>query len=240
MPKLLLCLLLALSLSAAPAIVDSGNAHAVANGTNGATTSAINTIGATLLILAISAYTGGPADNPDDSAGNTWTPLTTYAQAAGSFRVTIYYDASPTTSATHTFSNSGTGNYTSIAVIAFSGTGATPFNTENGADSVDAALGLQTGAITVADGDLVISAAGIYFGAPSVTLSVDGGLTITDQVHNAGVSEGIALAWGVKSGSGGINPTWTPSSSKGLAVTIADFDADAGGAPPSARRRIVN
>lgn len=90
-------------------------------GASPTTSSAIDTIGATLLVFSASNYTPGQSFmDISDSAGNTWTQV---AGASGSStNQWIFYCISPITSAAHTFSVTSGSNYASIQVGAFSGT----------------------------------------------------------------------------------------------------------------------
>ncbi|MDP3139799.1 MAG: hypothetical protein Q8N17_26115 [Burkholderiaceae bacterium] len=85
------------------------------------TTAAIDTTGATLIVV-IQRQEGSPATPMSDSEGNTWIELTKYASANFGFGVRGYYCISPTTDASHTFTN-GTGAGYALAVLAFDNTG---------------------------------------------------------------------------------------------------------------------
>lgn len=78
---------------------------------------AINTTGATLIVIQESRF-GATPGAPTDSAGNTWTALANHNDG-GAYHVRYYYVCGPTTSASHTFTP-GSATWTSIA--AFSGT----------------------------------------------------------------------------------------------------------------------
>ena len=78
---------------------------------NSVTSTAINTTGANLIVVNAAWYSAGSADvTISDSEGNTgWTALTTRTSTLVSNR--LYYKYAPTTSATHTFTLSGTNSY---------------------------------------------------------------------------------------------------------------------------------
>ena len=77
-------------------------AHAIVGSSTGnnATTSAIDTTGATLLVALIVTDTGG--GTMSDSKGNTWTALTAHS---GGTTVTgqLFYVSNPTVGSGHTF-----------------------------------------------------------------------------------------------------------------------------------------
>jgi hypothetical protein len=196
---------------------------------NGFTTSSIDTSGASLLVAYISSYASAAAPSITDSNGNTWNYLTTYTQAS-SVRGRIAYAINPTVGAGHTFTVSGTTNYPSLGVAAFSGVDtSSPYEVENGAVTVATAASLQTGSITPATNNaLVISGASI--GSASVTVSVDSGLTeIGELALVGGQAFGVCLAYLIQGTAAAINPTWTNSVSGYLATAIASFEAAAGG-----------
>jgi hypothetical protein len=96
-------------------------AHTIKASTDGAaaTTTAVDTTGANLIVLALGWATGGTQPVISDSAGNTWV-------AGDSFPVSyladnLYYCINPTTSATHTFTASGTASAPHLGVVAVSG-----------------------------------------------------------------------------------------------------------------------
>jgi hypothetical protein len=83
------------------------------------TTSSIDTTGATLLVVTIHHYAPN-APSLSDNKSNTWSLA--HNQGAGNERTRIYYCFNPTVGSGHTFSNTGTLNYASMSVLAFSGT----------------------------------------------------------------------------------------------------------------------
>jgi hypothetical protein len=221
--------------------------HAIANGVNGATTSGIDTTGATLLVLGVSDFTGGPGVTISDSKGNTWTALTAFSNSAGAMRVRIYYAWNPSVGTGHTFTSAGTGVYTAIAASAFSGieTGSDPYQgdvtgiSDFGPDSIP----MSAGSLAVAASDLAITVEGTPFGASTTVWTIDAGYTITDQYHQSGVTEGVGLAYYIDSGSGATkNPGWDPDIVVSAAATHATFQAAAGGdvTPPTLGSLAVN
>ena len=159
MRKLLLALLCCLP--ALAQFTPVGSAYAISSNANTATTSATSTVGATLIVLAVTSYQGSAGITPTDSTGsNTWTPLTEQSYTAY-MRTRLWYCINPVTSASQTFSASLTGSYPSIAMYAFSSGTATPaFDQQNGAafgDQVTANPGNVTPAYA---NELIITAVG--------------------------------------------------------------------------------
>jgi hypothetical protein len=195
--------------------------------TTSVTTSAIDTTGANLLVLALSNYQPGPVATISDSKTNTWTPLTTYEQA-GQNRIKLYYVAGPTVGSGHTFTaTNATAQYPSVAVAAFAGAHASPFRAESGqaGDTGDAS---QRHPGSVASGgatDLFVSGCS-ELGA-GITLSVDSGFTVTDFLPGDSNSIGIALAYKIQTSASAENPGWTPSAVMYTMCNLAAFTAAA-------------
>jgi hypothetical protein len=207
------------------------------HGVDGATTAAIDTTGATLLVAVVSDFTGGPGITFSDSKSNTWTSLTAYTNTAGQMRVRIYYAyaTSGKVGSGHTFTSAGTGVYTCACVAAFSGTdtGADPYNADVTGinDFGPVATPMSTGSLTVDAGHLSITGAGIPFGAGTTVMTMDdGAYTIAEYFHTSGVTEGAGIAYWINSGgSTSKNPGWDPDISMGAAGTHATFEPSAGG-----------
>lgn len=193
-----------------------------------ATTTAINTTGADFIIVAVCSYSTTPVTN-SDSASNTWSQLTEVQAVSANAHLRMFYVQAPTTSASHTFSTNA--NFYAIAVAAFSGSQATPFDVQSTASATS--LTIQPGSITPAgNGELIISSVGMSAdGASGQTWSVDSSMTISDQIApTGGAHNGLALAY-LLSSTGAINPTWTASGggSPNQAAAIAAFKGSGGG-----------
>jgi hypothetical protein len=203
----------------------------------GITTAAIDTSGADLIILSVNGYKGYVNDStvPTDSASNTWTALTSKAGGTVSY-VRLWYCHAPTTSGTHTFSwNTGSNTAGGLAVAAFSGSAAVPFDVQNGAVN-SSSLTIQPGSITPSEGNcLVVSAVCTtddMTGAPAVdsSLSLSSSPTMSGP-WSSGNTEGMGLGYLVQVGAAAINPTWTATgtASWDQAAVIASFKAAGGG-----------
>lgn len=232
--------MLACVLQGAPALISG--AH-TAFGSPGAptTSSAINTTGATLLIVTLNQYALDPnTATVIDSNGNTWVHGTSYLLAGGDTNVTIWYAwQSLIVGAGHTVTV--TGNFAGVVFAAFSGTqtSSDPIDQQNGS-ATDFTPGTATpplafGSITPSvNGTLVIS---LYGGATGTnTPYTASGTTAMDSIpHTPGTNEGNGTAYVVQTSAVAVNPAWTwggtnPVAAAGLNVS---FKAVAGA--PSTR-----
>lgn len=193
-------------------------ANAAAESTNSitATTAAIDTTGANLIVLAVNRAVGV---TPTDSKSNTWTSLT--SRGTDPF-TTIWYVFNPTVGTGHTFAVSVGNSYPSIFVSAWSGAVTSPFDAENGASSASAST-LQPGSITPSENnELVITVVGST--VEGTTYSINGGFTITNQVDGAdSLAYGGAMAYLIQTTAAAANPTWTLSGVRSCSAAIACF-----------------
>ena len=187
-------------------------AAASASNTAAPVTSAINTTGASVLFAVCVGYPGGGSVviAPTDSMGNTWIALTAEVDVGGIVRTNIFYCATPTVGAGHTFSTTGAGNniFASVLVAAFGNALAVSADHQNG-NSVDSGTANQVGGVTPSvNGEILITGVGYNSNASSFT--VDSGFTITDQTNAVGGScLGGAFAYLIQGAASPVNPTWT-------------------------------
>lgn len=175
------------------------------------TTSAINTTGATLLVVGQS-YNGGYTP-PTDSLGNTWSGLPNQAAIGG---MSIWYSSNPIVGASQTFT--GAGASFGMCVMAFSGVlSANPLDQQNGSTTA------QPGSITPTQAnELIVSYIG--GGTDAGPYTIDSGMTITDQLPFVGaVQYSQGCAYSVQTVATAINPTWTGWGNS--ATEIASFKA---------------
>lgn len=186
---------------------------------------AIDTTGADLLVAAIAEFNSSVVV-PVDSQGNTWHPLTRRASAANNLGARLFWaSCSGKTSAAHTFHTSGSsGSYPGMAVAAFSGSSASPFDLEDSVGGAsNSATSLQPGSITPsADNELVIT--GIVWGANISGISASGS-TVTDTCPNDGTTEGVGLAYAIQTTAAAYRPTWSWTTLAEIAATSAAFRA---------------
>ncbi len=215
------------------ALVTSGSA----SGNLTATTGSLDTTGSTLLVICATYAT---AVSVSDSKGNTWTGLTAQSNTGVYNQIFYVNSATPTVGTGHTFTISGASVYT-VNVLTFSGTGASPFDVENGASTASAAT-LQPGSVTPTNDNNVLitglTAGNAYAGAGSINLS----FTITNQ--NAligGVTYGGGAAYLLQGAKAATNPTWTfGSTCTNDSSTIAVFKAAVASGPTNLKSLDTN
>lgn len=197
------------------------------------TTASVDTTGANLIVLGLSAYANADM-TISDSKGNTWTALTRYEGSyLGSFFSRLYYCLSPTVGSGHTFSaaNNGTLQYAVLSVQAFSGVDVYD-SAENGAtDSAGSATALSTGSVTPsANGALVFANVCLRGVTTGQTFSVTASLTIAHQTSaSSGNCVSGAIAYLIQGSAAAINPQWSWTNGDGAAVSVAVFKPTAGG-----------
>lgn len=194
----------------------------------GGTTTAIDTTGATLLVLTTARYLATSA-TPSDSASNTWTGLTDIGNSAGFQNACrIWYVENPTTSATHTFTFAATALYPAFGASAWSGTATSSvFDKQSVNDNGDVATSTSApGSVTpAADGALVIACAA-YDSASAVT--IDGGFTeLYDTPLVGGSYFGGMGAYLIQTTAAAANPTVSYAGSNANCTAIAVFAAPA-------------
>lgn len=180
---------------------------------NSATTSAINTTGANLIVLGVGSFSFTGEPTLSDSKGNTWTGLT--ARTSGNARLRIFYCISPTVGSGHTFSTSGTSSLSGIVVQAWSG-GATPaFDAQSGA------AGVQPGSISPAEDNELL----VVFGASDDPLQTRFPTGINSDFQVADIGSGIlgslASAYQIQTTATARNPSWTPAGSVDVSAMAA-------------------
>lgn len=205
---------------------------------NGGTTAAIDTTGATLLVIVLSNLNTTPSIT--DSKGNTWTALTR-KDGTSSRNGQIFYAGNGAIVGTgHTFTLSGASGAASFAVAAFSETlTASVFDAEAaGGDASSPTTTVQTGSLTpgVAANLLIAGLAGDAY----TSFSIDSGFTIAVSLGKVGFDhQGVAIAYLAQSSATAQNPTWTVSTNDASIIAVmASFKASGGGGggPVAARR----
>lgn len=198
-------------------------AAASSSDTNGVTTASRDTTGANLIVISVGSYNVNTAPTLTDSKSNTWTPLTANA-ATGIVRVQQFYCYSPSVGSGHTFSANGIGSFPDIAMQAFSGAAASPFDIEN-ANGNTSSLTLQPGSVTPSvNGELLVTA--IMFNGVGAVASINSSFSTPVQVMPVvGTSFGFAQSYKIQGTASAENPTWTLTSTdvNGTAANIATF-----------------
>ena len=187
-------------------------------------TSAINTTGASLLVVGLSFdYDGG--GSVSDSKSNTWNALT-ISGASGGGGAKLFYATNPTVGSGHTFSAGASFLYASIFVLAFSGAKTTsPFDQQNGA-SGDATT-LATGSVTPSENNEVLVTV-LEINGAGLPVSINSSFIKQESKEfSGGNAYGGSIAYLIQTTAGAVNPTWTRTNSNPLATRIATFKAPA-------------
>lgn len=212
---------------------------------NGGTTGAINTTGASLLIVGLSWSSNSGTTPPPvtDSKSNTWTRLTAQEPTppnTDSYSV-IYYAKNPTVGSGHTFTASLTNSFPTIGVQAFSGVDtSSPFDVENGT-AINHAFtaditSVQPGSVTPSnDGSLIVTVLSNYIDSSNSDRSINQSFTISDQLGFV-TTIAMGMAYQIQTTATARNPTWSWTNAVFLVSTaIAVFKA-ASAAPSSGHR----
>ena len=107
--------------------------------------------------------------------------------------------------------------------MAFSGANtSSPFDVENGANSLSASS-LATGSITPSADNCLVVAGLTFDNNASGAVSIDSGMTAISTAYSGGASMGTGLAYKVQSSLAAINPTWNITNAAALAASVASF-----------------
>jgi len=201
---------------------------------NGGDTSSnkINTTGASLLVLALSWYSGSPTitDRTDSGpTGNTWTLL---ASDITSMPLSLYYVINPVVGPGHYVTVVQTSGYPGVGFMAFSGADLTaPYDGQHSQHGD----GLSwPGSITPAENNALVIGA-VANQTTTARVITNGSMTMLDSTLNVtGASVGISTAYVIQTTATAINPTWTSLYANG--DILASFKPAAGG---GTRRRVV-
>jgi hypothetical protein len=198
------------------ALVASGQ---FSNNSSGGTSSALNTTGATLLVITETHFQGSGRPSPSDSLGNTWNIVV----CAGSGQETcLYYAANPTVGASQTFTVSQAGSYIGFQILAFSGvpTSSPLDQSSSGAGASVSTIQASPSLTPSTANNLVVSGFG-YNGTALPSATINGGFTVTNQQpFNAGVGFGNGAAYLFQSATTSVNPTWTLGGTAATAGTV--------------------
>jgi hypothetical protein len=208
---------------------------------NGFTTDAIDTTGANFLAVVAGWHGSGPNPTITDSKGNTYTGLTIASGGASNTRCRIFWvnNASPTVGSGHTFTLTGNATYAAMDCWAFSNSGGSVFDTENGAagDTVDT---LQPGSVTpAADGALILCGVMSNAAEHSINSSF---IETADQAYTLSESMGLGSAYLIQTSAAPVNPTWTFGGTFPVCaspIAVFNISGGGGGSGGARRRRIL-
>ena len=211
------------------------------------TTPAIDTTGATLLVL-VTEQRGSPggAGVVTEPYGNSWVTLSFVSNECG---MRMYYSythggAPLSVGAGHTFTFSPQGGgswYSVVDVYAFSGTmtSGDPFDAQNAGTTSEGAPynQIRPGSVTPTnDNSLIVT--GFAHGDISGTPSIDSSFTgLLDEISD----QGAAAAYLIQTTKGAVNPLWSKTNNYGAnGAVIAVFKPAASGAAGRRPLRIFN
>ena len=193
-------------------------AHTQAGGPGDVTTSAIDTTGADLIVVA--TVVGGVLGTVSDNKGNS------YALAVDEYdgvlhHGALYYNQTPSVGTGHAITLTGA-TVDVVSVQAWSGSIASPLDqTNRGQGSSPFPLPSIT---PVQDGELLVTV--VSGRDSSTTFSIDSGFTITDQAPTVPFNNyGGAMAYLVQSAAASIAPAWTDAGGSTLDAAIVSFKA---------------
>jgi hypothetical protein len=205
--------------------------HATASSDTSATTSAINTTGATILIAVVMRYNQAIGFTFADSKSNTWIELTPQGRTALG-KVSIFYAVNPNVGTGHTFTGTASSNFFgSVSVQAWSGAiTVSPFDVQNGANGAAVTTPYSPGSVLPSQNNSLI-VCGYVSGTVQTTFSIDSGFTISDQTPGStGFYFSSAAAYLVQNTAASVNPAWTNTfSADNWSTVIAVFKPSVSG-----------
>jgi len=174
----------------------------------GATTSAIDTTGASLLVVNVSWWEPGGAVTVSDSKGNTWQPANLYGYA-GAARHRFWYCLNAVVGTGHTFTVTGQSSFV-VQAFSISGGAAIQGSSQSGNTGVFVSS-LASGVVTHTAGDLIVTGFGAD-GAGGVD-TVPTGFTAVGPSFIAAANMECTGGYLVAGTTGSTNPTWALSGS---------------------------
>ena len=183
------------------------------------TTSAINTTGSDLIAVCTTAQENTITFS--DSASNTWNKI---ENSNGDTPIgTLYWVHAPTTSASHTFTASSA-SFAAIAVLAFSGSAASPLDQSANAAHTSTGTSLALGSITPGvNNEMIVSCLSI--GTAAGSTSINSGTLKNFSDFSSGNSYGVGQAYFNQATAAAFNSTftWTTTASGTFDGVVASF-----------------
>ncbi len=185
---------------------------------NSVTTDAIDTTGATLLIVLLSAEPDSSFGTFGDSKGNTWTEGS-FANAGSALRDIVYYCEPTSVGSGHTFHLTlGSTCRPSLAVLAYTGNRTSPADQSNAVGTNNNVI--APGSITPTEnGELVVCGISSLADAGSI----DSGFTYQESAGNTANAEGFAIATKIQTTAAAVNPTTTFGSTTSHVAAMISF-----------------
>jgi len=213
-------------------VVETRKTPTVGPGAGVVASDAIDTTGATLLVVAITRYgAGSNATTMSDSNSNTWVSLPVRQVSTGTIRHQLYYCIGGTVGPGHTFSFSSVSSYPMIRVMAFSGTSPS-YDVDTGTNGGTALTSLATGSVTPsAASSLVVAALGLQDETvtdPTIDSSFTAFVWVPKGSGTSYPISGELSAYKIKAASSAENPTFTwASGTKPACANIVVFTESA-------------
>lgn len=204
----------------------------------GTTTTGIDTAGANLIVVQVSQQAG--VASITDNKGNTgWTASTRYS-GTGATETFFYYFVSPAVGSGHTFTLSGSGQYSCINVLAFSGVDtASPVDAQSGDTSVGANSSTPSSITPAVANELFVSGCNAQPGATAPTITGTGWAIPSGLAQAGGSGNNYAggAAYKISTGSGAESPTWNFSITQPCSAGMIAFKPSTGGGFTAVSRR---
>lgn len=198
-------------------------------GINGATTSAIDTTGANLVVISVAGDVSVNSLAVSDNKSNTFTSIVLSGSVDGYGKAQLFYCLNPTVGTGHTFTVGPSSTASGITVLAFSGAASSALDQYATNYSTSAATTGTTGSITPSEnGEMLVFGGpcggdGISFSSSSV------GTVAQSTTGTSGSDYAIGIGYYEQSTAAAINPTLTWNSSSVWGATIASFKGAGGG-----------
>lgn len=191
---------------------------------NSVPTGAVDTTGANFLAMWVAYDDFGGVPTLSDSKGNTWTALTLQSGTAV-VKGRMYYCESATVGSGHTFTATGSFNYPSLSVGAFSGVKvSSAFDAEDGnGNAATNSIQPTTGITPSLNNEVVLYGLSLN---NTATASNPSGYTTAGATAGDGANHiGSFLAYKIQTTAGTEQPTWTWTGVTIAACGIACFKA---------------
>lgn len=198
-------------------------------GVNGGTTSGVDTTGANFIALWYAWYQPTVEPVVTDSKSNAYTYLAIQSSGSGGINFRMAYVHSPTVGTGHTWTVSGSGTYSIIGALAFSGVlTSAALDQQNGATSTST-TSIAHGSVTPSEGNEVLLT-GVTW-QNSGTQAIGSGYTLAAQTDWTANNWGLAMAYLIQGTASAVNGTWSRGGTAGHACAKVATYKSSGGPP---------
>jgi hypothetical protein len=194
------------------------------------TTPPIDTTGSDLIVADVTFFANPPGagcSTPNvfgDSKGNTWsTAKTVQNNGTSDGQLNLLYVQAPTVGSGHTF-NFNKECFSSIYVLAFSGSVTSPLDVTNSGSNASTETSQASGSILpTQNGDLIIT--GLMGSGLVSGISVDSSIIQANAAGGGTPNENYTTGLGyfAQSTAATINPTWSWTTARSAAAAVASF-----------------